>query len=215
MKKFLFLLIFLTGTYCSAMNSNPPLKKIIIAGKVLNPDPDIFKVDVTVNRIGFKSDRTILSQFIDNDGTFKVTFESYVPTDVWIMYKTNFLVLTHPGDSIYVEFDGSKNDRPDILKTISFSGDDADINYEAAKFQQMYFSSTIYTDWDRKHNAIKNYDDIKYKQYRDSLRNEEKNLFNRFVEEYNPAREVRIWASTYLDAEYYVDLYLISSVSYV
>ncbi len=49
MKKFLYLLIFLTGTYCSAMNRNPPLKKIIIAGKVLNPDPDIFNIDVVAN----------------------------------------------------------------------------------------------------------------------------------------------------------------------
>ncbi len=87
-----------------------------------------------------------------------------------------------------------------------FRGDDADINYEAAKFQQMYFSSTIYTDWTGKYNAIKDYDDVKYKQYRDSIRNEEKNLFNRFVEKYNPAKEVRIWASTYLDAEYYENL---------
>lgn len=181
-----------------------PLKKVIISGKVLNPDPITYKINFSVNRIGIGQER--LSQILNDDGSFKITFNSHIPTDVWSLYKMNFLILTHPGDSIYLEFDGSMAERADILKTIKFRGDASVINNEAAVFQLMYFSSDIYNDWDKKRNAIKEYDEVNYKHFRDSLREKESDILKKFVKEYKPSNETKTWARTFLDVDYYRNL---------
>jgi thiol-disulfide isomerase/thioredoxin len=178
--------------------------KVIIAGKVLKPSPDIFKVNFSVNRIGIGQES--FSKVLENDGSFKISFESEIPTDVWLAYGMNILILTHPGDSIYIEFNGDKQEREDILKTIKFRGDDSTINKEAAIFQLMYFTNETYTNWERKENAIKKYDELKYKLFADSLRNEEANIINSFIEGNNPSGEVKGWAQTFLDVNYYNNL---------
>ena len=204
MRKVLNLLIILLLVSCSTKDSDLKLKKVIIAGKVLNPDPTIFKIDFSVCHIGIGRER--ISSFIDDTGYFKVSFDSYVPTEVWLLCKTNFLILTHPGDSIYVEFDGAKEERSDILKTVKFSGNSTNLNYEAAIFQSMYYSSNIYSDFDKKEQAIKDYDEVRYKHFRDSLKSEEENLLNSFIKQYKPSYETRNWAKIFLDIDYYRDL---------
>ena len=109
MKKIASLIIILSFISCSGNHPPSSRDKVIISGKVNNYDPDNIKVDIGVNKIGFGSEQ--LSATLDKNGYFKTSFKNNFPTDLWIMYKINFLVLTHPGDSIYVEFDGSKEER--------------------------------------------------------------------------------------------------------
>jgi thiol-disulfide isomerase/thioredoxin len=204
MKRLFYLLIILIS-FCSCSQKDAHQNnKVIIAGKVLKPSPDIFKINFSVNRIGIGNER--FSKELENDGSFKISFESEIPTDVWLAYGMNILILTHPGDSIYIEFNGDKQEREDILKTIKFRGDDSTINKEAAIFQLMYFTNETYTNWERKENAIKEYDELKYKLFADSLRNEEANIINSFIEGNNPSGEVKGWARTFLDANYYNNL---------
>jgi len=204
MKKLLYLLIIIIIASCSSQSNEFQYKRVTIAGKIINPDPMTYKINLSINHIGLGQER--LSKILNDDGSFKFSFESNVPTDVWLSCKTNFLILTHPGDSIYVEFEGSKEERTEIMKTIKFSGNSASINNEAAAFQNLYFSSNIYTDFEKKRQAITKYDEVRYKHYRDSLKDEELHLLKRFENNYKPSSEIKDWAKIYLETEYFRDL---------
>jgi thiol-disulfide isomerase/thioredoxin len=204
MRIILFLtLCFFIGS-CSSNNDELVSKRIVIAGKVNNQDPTINKIALYINRIGPRQDQ--VNPTLDKNGGFKIIFESDIPLDVLLLYKTNFSILIHPGDSIFLEFDGSKEDRNDLFKTLKYSGDAAKINNDAATFQKMYFSSNIYASVISNQNAIKSYNDFKYKQFRDSLKDEEQNLLKKFISDFNPDSEATKWAKIFLDVEYYRDL---------
>jgi len=204
MRTIISLVLFLIIASCSSNDKELIPTRVIIAGKVVNPDPMNYKIDFSINRIGLGQER--ISPTLDENGGFKIIFESYVPLDVWLLYKMNFLILTHPGDSIYLEFDGSKEERTDILKTVKYNGDAAKLNTEATAFQYMYFSSNLYSDFDRKRIAVESYNEVKYKQFKDSIRIEEQNLLKKFISDFNPLNETKNWVKTYLDVEYYRDL---------
>jgi thiol-disulfide isomerase/thioredoxin len=178
---------------------------VIIAGKVLNQDPRVFEIRFSLNHIGF--DKESLSTSLKDDGSFNVTFNSNIPADVWLLYKMNFLILTHPGDSIYLEFDGSREERSDILKTVRFSGDASNLNNEAAAFQQKYYTrSKLYSYWDKRQQIVREYNEIQYKLFADSIRKENEGIYKQFLKDYNPSNEVRNWAKIFIDADYYRDL---------
>lgn len=204
MKNIIILVLLLIAASCTPNENELELKRVIIAGKVINPDPMKYKVDFYINRIGLGTES--ISPSLDNEGGFKIIFETYVPLDVWLLYKTNFLILTHPGDSIYLEFDGSFEERPEILKTLKYGGDNVKINTEAAAFQYRYFSSNCYKDFDLKTNAIKTFNEIEYKRFRDSLKSEEQNIFNKYISDLYPHSETKDWAKSFLSVEYLRDL---------
>jgi thiol-disulfide isomerase/thioredoxin len=115
----------------------------------------------------------------------------------------NFLVLVQPGDSIYLEFDGKPNRRPEILETVKFSGDGAKANQDAAKFQFMYYSNPLYYDWDTKRRAKETYGVDDYLLYLDTLQNCIDDLYNSFLTEAKPEKNVQVWAKTYIEQDYY------------
>ncbi len=202
MKKTLHLfLIIVTVISCTVRNNYKVPGRVTISGKVLNFNPENLNVHLSVNRLGLGTLQ--IHENLDSLGYFTATFESYTPTDVWVQYKTNFLVLTHPGDSIYVEFDGIPQQRPELLKSIKFGGNAVTQNQDAAKFQLMYFSSPMHYDWDAKKKAVKEFEKDEYISYLDSLQNIRSKLYNQFVTDVNPKKETKIWAKTYLDNEYY------------
>jgi len=173
---------------------------IIVAGKIDNYDPNQ-QVNISVKRLGFSQED--LQAKTDNAGNFLVTFESYIPLDVVVGYKTNFWILLHPGDSLYVQFDGKFNNRPELLETIKFSGNRAKTNQFAAKYQQMYFSDEIYYDWDKKQKAVKDYDPDQYLQYMDNLKQKNKEIYEQFVAENYPDDESKKWALLFSENDYY------------
>ena len=202
MKKALCFLIILLIASCTNNENNFKIpQQVIIAGKVLNFKKDNPNVQLSVNRLGLGSLQIYAD--LDSLGNFSTSFKSYIPTDVWVKYNTNFLVLTHPGDSIYVVFNGKPRRRPAILKTIKFSGDAAQTNREAAKFQQKYFSNPLYNDWDAKDKAVKDYNLEQYGLYLDTLQQRISDLYNNFIDEVSPIEEVQIWAKTYIEEDYY------------
>jgi thiol-disulfide isomerase/thioredoxin len=204
MKNLVYLLILLFAVFCSSKKEILPNNKVIIAGKIINQDPLIFNIRISINRISFGQES--ISPILKDDGSFKISFDSYVPTDVWLMYKMNFLILTHPGDSIYVEIDGSQKERTDILKTVRFSGNASKINEEAATFQRMYYTTDYQLNLAKHPQAIKEYDAINYRRYMDSVRIEMTKLYHKFLKENNPSLEVQKWTKTFLDVEYYRNL---------
>lgn len=203
MRKLLILLVFafsLLGAYAAGDDYSVP-KKVTIAGKVNHLQPGKNELTISANRPGFNS--ISVHAKADSTGAFTASFEIFTPTDVWVLYKTNFLVLVQPGDSIYVEFDGQANDRPPLLESIRFGGHGAAINRQASKFQRMFFSNPIYTDWDKKERVKKEYDVDRYVLYLDTLKWQIDALYNRFVDENKPDELVRVWAKTYIEQTYY------------
>lgn len=194
-----FIIIF-SNNNIAGNQYDDKLQQIIIAGKIDNYDSNK-EITLHVNRIGFRQDRIPVK--VDNLGNFIVTFESYIPTDAWLMYKTNFLVLVHPGDSVFVQFDGKYNNRSQILESIYFSGDAAQTNQYAAKLQQMYYSNEIYYDWDKKNKVVEEYDTDQYLQYLDTLQQKGKDLFHEFVVKNQPNDESKKWAQIFIESEYY------------
>ncbi|NQT27372.1 redoxin family protein [candidate division KSB1 bacterium] len=203
MKNNLWFLIVLLLVSCSVKKNEKYQipQKVIIAGKIVNVDPEKLEVKISANQPGF-SQKTIITK-IDSLGNFSDSLEIYTPTDLWVTYKTNFLVLIHPGDSVNVIFDGKFNQRPEILKSIQFSGDASDINHDAAKFQQMYFSSPMYTNWDAKTKAAREYDVDQYISYLDTTQQKKMELFQNFLHEVAPTEETIIWAKTYIEEDYF------------
>lgn len=201
-KNYWFLIVFLLIS-CSSKDvkkySEP--QKVIIAGKVENYDAQIVETKIVVNQLG--APRQQINTQIDSLGHFSGTFEIYTPTDLWLQYKTNFLVLAHPGDSIYVVFNDNSGDRPEILKSIKFSGDAAKTNQDAAQFQRMYYSTPLYYDWDAKRKAIKEYEVDQYISYLDTMQQKSIELYNSFVETVFPNQETKMWALTFIEQDYY------------
>ena len=185
---------------CSVKN-NDLSQKTIISGKVVNFDRNNLEVTLSVNRPGLGQE-SIVTQ-LDSTGNFIDSIDLYIPTDLWIQYKTNFLVLIHPGDSINVVFDGESWQRPEILQSIQFSGDATSTNQAAAKFQQMYFSSSLYSDWDAKAKANKEYNIDQYVCYLDTMQQRNLELLQNFIYEVSPNEETRVWAQTFIGEDYY------------
>jgi thiol-disulfide isomerase/thioredoxin len=196
------LLLTTTGFAHQGDFSTP--KKVIIAGKVNNLTPDNHELKIYVHKLGFGQDE--IHARADSLGNFQASFETYTPTDVWILYKTNFLVLVYPGDSIHVEFDGQPNQRPHVLETIRFTGDRAKTNHDAARFQSMFFSNPFYYDFNAKNRAKETYDVDRYLLYLDTVQQRINEIYNNFMVEVDPDSIVRIWAKTFIEQNYYDEL---------
>lgn len=202
MKKNVIVLLF--GLLISCTNNNDSYnipREVNITGKIENIDPNNHEIALFVNRLGFN--QTPIYITADSLGNFQTSFETYTPTDIWLSYKTNFIILVQPGDSIYVEFDGQLDIRYQTLETIKFSGDNAKANQDAAKFQVMYYSDPLFYDRNAKEQAIKKYNANQYLQYLDTIKQRVNNIYEKFLIEVVPDNNVEIWAKLYIDQEYY------------
>ena len=195
----LFLIFFIINSCTTDENNNTP-QEVIVAGKIDNYDPNT-SVSLIVNRVGLINEAIDFK--IDSEGNFYCVFETHIPLDAWMTYKTNFLIQLNPNDSLYVNFNGSPNNRPEILSTIRFGGSNAETNQFIAKFQQMYYADEIYYDWDKKNKAKKEYEPDEYIKYNDSVRQKGKAIYNRFVQEFSPNEQSKKWASFFIEDNYY------------
>ncbi|HKJ42030.1 MAG TPA: hypothetical protein VKA27_08035 [Sunxiuqinia sp.] len=107
----LLLLILLISCQEKEQKNKAP-KKVTIAGKIVNYDKNSEKniLTIYINDNG-KATQLNYSTKIDSLGNFNVRFKRYFPQDVMISYRTNFRVIVHPGDSLYVEFNGNTQRR--------------------------------------------------------------------------------------------------------
>lgn len=131
----IFILIFIIVTTFGFTNENceaQTAKEIVISGKVLNFNPNDKQVRIIAYRLGLESERYYTE--LNEDGAFKVKFKSYISGDVRFTYKqANFLFIAHPGDSIYINLNDENQN--EILKTIKFSGSNAESNQKILRFQ--------------------------------------------------------------------------------
>ena len=170
-----------------------------ISGKIQNYDSTVPLI-LYVNRVGINPENIPI--LIDEKGSFSGEFETTIPLDVWISYRANFLVQLNPKDSLFIRFDGQLSNRPELLKTVSFSGTNAETNYFIAKFQEIYYASSLYNNRNRKENAFKNYNHEKFSLYNDSVYQESADLYAEFVKENNPNKESKSWAKFFSQSDF-------------
>lgn len=198
--KFILFYIAVSFISCNHVNriENSKPKITTISGRIINFDQKTKQIDFVINRIG--SLQESIPSEIDDFGYFSLKFECYVPTETYISYKTNISVLSNPGDSIFLSFDGSKSSSQDILQTISFSGDAIEINRECSKFKELFYSSRI--DEGFRYEKIKNLDPNQYIKFEDSLRKESIKLFNHYSSKNILTEESKHWIIFFIDNQY-------------
>lgn len=205
MNKIFFLLACILTISCTSkhdtkyQNSN----KIVISGKIRDFDLKESNVELLIYRLGFKPER--INAEIDSSGYFNGSFESDIPTDLRLRHKTVFFVLTHPGDSIYIEIDGKLKTRSDILRTIKFSGDAEKTNQDAASFQNLYFSSNLFLDQKTKNKAINQYDVHEFVKHLDTVHIKTSELLSDFSNKFSPNNEAKKWAQIFIEQQEYFD----------
>lgn len=189
---------------CSSKNQREfrRQKKVIITGKILHLN-NKKTLKIKVNKVSFDA-KTIMPN-IDSLGNFSVTFSNYIPSDISIEYGSIFYVITNPGDSLHIIFNGQKKD---LLQTIKFSGSSSKSNQDLAAFQEMYFANKLNNDYSSQLKALKNYDAEKYLAFCDSVRTAKDKIYKKFTEEYSPNEEVKNWITTFLENDFYYSLFL-------
>ena len=166
--------------------------KTQVSGKINKLDLKNLTVNVAINRIGFDQENIELTA--DSNGDFHADFYLEVATDVWIVYKTNFLAIVKPGDSLFVEFNGNAKERPTLLKTIKFSGQSALLNTEIAQFQKRYFGERGTNHFKKREKIYKNYSPEEFLIYLQKVKDNQAKLFANYVAEYQPSDEAKMWA---------------------
>ncbi len=208
MKKAILLLTsFVIFVSCSNLKkneiSNIPIRTVV-TGKVINSITEEPLVRLALNRVGFEQEE--FETELDSTGSFKIEFFTYVPLDAWLVYQTNFQILLNPGDSLNVEFDGSQEDRPELLETVKFAGTSSEKNRQATIFQKLYYSNSLYENDELIESANKKYEPEQFKIFADSLRETSSKFLNDYRKNYNPDKTVLSWATIFLQDDYYGNL---------
>lgn len=200
----LSLLIFTCIVSCKNASMENSPEQITIAGKIVNYNSGSEKsnVSIIINDNGLADQINYLGK-LDSAGNFNIKFTRYYPQDVMVSYKTNFRVIVHPGDSLYVEFDGSTNQRTKIFETIKFGGQYEELNQNFATYLKNYFE-TRPTSQDRK--DFKNLTLAEYKRTQDSIKTSRTKYATRFISENNPSKELVTWIWTEINFSYFDNL---------
>ncbi len=147
--KFSILLIIILIIGCSTKTESTVVKNVIVTGKILNQDkfPDNYTIKVFENNL--VSFGTYHTAFINDDGSFKITFEKSFSSDVYLMYGGLITLFVTPGDSIHVEFNANEllNPNPDKryeFPSLKFSGSNEQINNEIKDFVPHIFFENPY-----------------------------------------------------------------------
>jgi len=199
--------VFIISWALACQQKDSPLtqEKVVIAGKIKNFDPktgsNILKAIVNDNGT---ADQLNYQTQIDSTGSFWVTFERYYPQDVMILYKTNFRVIIHPGDSLYIEFDGTTDDRVKIFESIKFGGDAADLNSQFARYLKLYFENRI--DYSIIMDRMLNLEPNEFVYFADSLQKEQIKISSQFIAENSPDDQLIHWINTSIKYSYYQQL---------
>ena len=122
MKKYYYLILvtFIIACSTNTDNSFKIPREIIISGRIYNADSQKKEILFFVGRPG-RSSKTVRAK-LDSLGNFSASFESYTPTDILVEYKAEFYILIHPGDSLFIIFNGNLDNTPELLKSIKYSG---------------------------------------------------------------------------------------------
>lgn len=202
-------IVLLTVALLISCKDKQPIKAekdVIIAGKVIDYDNRSGKniLRIYINDNGRATQLNFPTR-IDSLGNFHVTFQRYYPQDVMISFQTNFRVIVHPGDSLYVEFNGNTTERTEIFETVKYAGDASTLNTQLSKYLKTYFETRPSSN--RIHHNEKLLDPDDYKKFQDSIRIAREIHRDQFIKENKPSHELKNWINSDIRLSYCEQLF--------
>lgn len=200
-KIILFQIILLVLWSCKQNEEYKTEKKIIISGRVLNHNLQREEIELRIFRVC--QEREIITTKLDSSGNFTFSFKSHYPIETDIVFNTELTVLAHPGDSIFVEFDGRQN-YSEILKSVKYSGSDAKLNSDIATFKKILFTNYVSLNKTDQSTATMQFDVADFELYLDTMQQGFDNFVEAFIKEASPCNEAIEWGKFYLKQNIYI-----------
>lgn len=202
MKSIFLLLTFICFSFTTQSQViNNTRNSAILSGKILHYDKNI-PLTAHIQQIGLGSIPVKIE--VDSTGNFYQNVPVNYSTEAYIIYKTSFIILIQPQDTLNFILDGSTNSISKVLESIQFKGNRAETNQGITFFQKMYFSNDKRNKLSSERlAAAKNLDAAKYKEYLQDESRIENLIYEDFINNIQPNEESKQWVHTSITNEYY------------
>ncbi|WP_312334517.1 TlpA disulfide reductase family protein [Sphingobacterium sp.] len=176
----------------------------VISGKIKNHDSAI-PFTAYVQRLGLPSLQVDIP--VDSTGTFYQSIPIDLLSEIYLVYKTTFVILLQPKDSLNLVFDGSKNSVAKVLESIEYTGTRAKTNQDISTFVKIYYSDErLLKMWAEQLKSCKEMGAEEYKNHIQSRLKIATEVFDKFAANYLPNNESKSWIKTDLKNKYFGDL---------
>lgn len=202
MKSIFLLLTFICFSFTTQSQViNNTRNSAILSGKILHYDKNI-PLTAHIQQIGLGSIPVKIE--VDSTGNFYQNVPVNYSTEAYIIYKTSFIILIQPQDTLNFILDGSTNSISQVLESIQFKGNRAETNQGITFFQKMYFSNDKRNKLSSERlAAAKNLDHNEYKEYLKDESRIENLIYEDFINNIQPNEESKQWVNTNITNEYY------------
>lgn len=184
-KKVLLLLALALFSELSGQSGTIHLK-----GVIHHPSPENKEVDLHIARPGSSKMEQLYAP-LPPDGEFSFSFELPYAQDIYLSCGLGFSLLAHPGDSIFVEWDGSTSDYTEMLQSVRFSGKTAVQNNRLISFTAGL--EAVLPDRAFRFQQSRELFPAAFRQFRDSLYRIERQFADRFLADGPPDSELTEW----------------------
>lgn len=186
----LFLLTIFLGGCFEKHDQEKKSTLTVITGNVRNievyPDTKEFSVQI----IDFRGKKTIFTDSIKNDGTFKIEFELYKTQDLNINPIVGKIIAS-PGDSIHLEIDFKD------IGNVRFFGDNQQSNMNINKYLNSNYGVFEFSPRETQSMSLNT-----YKSFCDSIKSVAEQKRQKFIREINPSPAIRRWTKDYITINY-------------
>jgi thiol-disulfide isomerase/thioredoxin len=166
----------------------------VITGNVKNlnvyPNTKVISVEI----IDFRGKKTIFSDSIKSDGTFKIEFDLYKTQDLNINPLFGKIIAS-PGDSIHLWIDFQD------IGSIYFGGDNKKSNTDLNKYLNGNYCVFNFRNPETQEMSIS-----AYKSFCDSVKKIAEQKRQTFIELINPSPEIKDWTKDYININYQASL---------
>jgi len=176
----------------------------LLSGKIKKYDRSI-PFTAHVQRLGLPSLQVNID--VDSNGTFSQSIPIDLLSEIYLVYKTSFVILLQPKDNLKLIFDGDKNSMAKVLESIEYAGDHAKTNQDISTFFKIYYSDArLFKMWEEQ---LKSFKEMEIEEYKSHIQNRLKiatDIFQAFDASYHPNDECKSWIRTDLKNKYFDDL---------
>lgn len=176
----------------------------LLSGKIKKYDRSI-PFTAHVQRLGLPSLQVNID--VDSNGTFSQSIPIDLLSEIYLVYKTSFVILLQPKDNLKLIFDGDKNSMAKVLESIEYTGTRAKTNQDISTFLKIYYSDArLFKMWEEQ---LKSFKEMEIEEYKSHIQNRLKiatDIFQAFDASYHPNDECKSWIRTDLKNKYFDDL---------
>jgi thiol-disulfide isomerase/thioredoxin len=186
---YLFFLFISAIGYTGKSNAVNNSFRTVINGQVKNSSVYPNEKAITVKIVDFRGKKTIISDTIKSDGSFKLQFDLFIAQDIEIAPLVG-RIIAHPGDNIRIDIDFKD------IGNIKISGDAQQTNQQLYRYLRSNFSVGYFS-----RNNIRDF--LSYKFYCDSVFHIIENKRIEFIKETKPNAEIQKWTSDFNQIKYF------------